>query len=220
MPTSTSLPATSKRLLAAAEKLFAEHGPRGVSLRELTRAAGANLASVNYHFGDMAAVYREVLLRRLRPLQVRRLTLLEEAMAGAQLPSLPVLLAALARPLFELQHDEVQGGRAFVRLLCRAVLDDDPVEQRLIAEEYHPPLARFAQQIRRHLTPEEFLWRFSFVLGTLHQTVATLHQMTGLTRGICRSDDPEGTLQRFVAHAASTLSAPLISTGSAGQHPS
>ena len=38
------------RLLDAAEALFCENGFEGVSVRELTAAAGCNLAAVNYYF--------------------------------------------------------------------------------------------------------------------------------------------------------------------------
>lgn len=40
-----------ERLLHAAGTLFAEHGLDGVSTRELTDAAGVNLASIAYYFG-------------------------------------------------------------------------------------------------------------------------------------------------------------------------
>ena len=43
---------TKSRLLRVAERLFAEHGFDGVSVRQLTAAAGVNLAAVNYHFGS------------------------------------------------------------------------------------------------------------------------------------------------------------------------
>ena len=40
----------------AALDLLAERGEEGVSLRELTNAAGANVAAVSYHFGSEVAV--------------------------------------------------------------------------------------------------------------------------------------------------------------------
>ena len=52
---------TRERLLKAAERLFAERGFKNVTVREICRAARANVAAVNYHFGDKLGLYREVL---------------------------------------------------------------------------------------------------------------------------------------------------------------
>jgi DNA-binding transcriptional regulator YbjK len=42
-------PDTRTQILDAAERLFAEHGFRGTSVRAITDLAGANLAAVGYH---------------------------------------------------------------------------------------------------------------------------------------------------------------------------
>jgi AcrR family transcriptional regulator len=52
---------TRARLLKAAERLFAERGFKKVTVRDICRAARANVAAVNYHFGDKTGLYREVL---------------------------------------------------------------------------------------------------------------------------------------------------------------
>jgi TetR/AcrR family transcriptional regulator, regulator of cefoperazone and chloramphenicol sensitivity len=52
---------TRERLIAAAERLFADRGFRKVTVREICREARANVAAVNYHFGDKLGLYREVL---------------------------------------------------------------------------------------------------------------------------------------------------------------
>jgi AcrR family transcriptional regulator len=51
---------TRRRLLETAAELFADHGFEGVTVREISRAARANLAAVNYHFGDKLGLYAEV----------------------------------------------------------------------------------------------------------------------------------------------------------------
>jgi len=51
---------TRERILVMAERLFAEHGFRRVTVRHICRAARVNVAAINYHFGDKAALYREV----------------------------------------------------------------------------------------------------------------------------------------------------------------
>jgi len=52
---------TRERLIEAAGQLFADHGFRKVTVREICRVAHANVAAVNYHFGDKLGLYREVL---------------------------------------------------------------------------------------------------------------------------------------------------------------
>ena len=52
---------TRDRLLKSAAQLFADRGFKKVTVRDICRAARANVASVNYHFGDKTGLYREVL---------------------------------------------------------------------------------------------------------------------------------------------------------------
>ena len=57
---------TKSRILDAAERLFLEHGFEATSLRQLTAAAGVNLAAVNYHFGSKEELFQAVLTREGR----------------------------------------------------------------------------------------------------------------------------------------------------------
>jgi len=74
---------TKTRILDTAERLFAEHGIQGTSLRLISRTAGVNLAAVNYHFGSKENLVRTVVGRLIQPLDRERDRLLEEAGIGA-----------------------------------------------------------------------------------------------------------------------------------------
>jgi AcrR family transcriptional regulator len=50
---------TTKSLLAAASVVFAEKGYRDATIPEICKLAGANVAAVNYHFGDKETLYKE-----------------------------------------------------------------------------------------------------------------------------------------------------------------
>jgi aminoglycoside phosphotransferase (APT) family kinase protein len=66
-------------LLAAAERLFADEGIDGPSLREITRAAGQrNTSALQYHFGDRDELLRAVLERHLRSVDTNRSALLDQ----------------------------------------------------------------------------------------------------------------------------------------------
>jgi AcrR family transcriptional regulator len=56
---------TRERLLDEAARLFAQHGLKRVTVRSICRAARANVAAVNYHFGNKADLYAQVMRRAI-----------------------------------------------------------------------------------------------------------------------------------------------------------
>ncbi len=60
-PRRKALDLTREKLIEAAGNVFAERGYRAATIREICRRAGANVAAVNYTFGDKMGLYTEVL---------------------------------------------------------------------------------------------------------------------------------------------------------------
>ncbi len=58
---------TRTRLLKAAAEVFAEYGYENATIRQICTRADANVALVNYHFGDKLELYTEVLRFALQP---------------------------------------------------------------------------------------------------------------------------------------------------------
>jgi AcrR family transcriptional regulator len=57
---------TRERLIDSATRLFAERGFAKVTVREICKAARANVAAVNYHFGGKTGLYQEIVQSAIR----------------------------------------------------------------------------------------------------------------------------------------------------------
>jgi AcrR family transcriptional regulator len=113
---------TRERLLDAAERLFATRGIDAASVRDITDAAGANLAAVNYHFGSKHELIVAIVQRRADQLGQRRSELLDE-LEDAGAIDLRSVIRAMVLPTAELVAAD-PSGRFYVSFL--AALDDHP----------------------------------------------------------------------------------------------
>ncbi|WP_226349881.1 TetR/AcrR family transcriptional regulator [Pseudonocardia sp. ICBG601] len=156
--------ATRKRILDAAERLFAEHGVRAVSNRAVAEAAGqGNNTVVGYHFGTKADLVRALVRRHAAAMDARR-----EAMVAALGPA--------------------PGVRGWVDCLVR------PVAEHLAEQRVPTWYARFGAQVMtdpefREVMVGESLGSRSLttVLDGLNSALPTLPPDVRLERGdICR----------------------------------
>ena len=90
---------TRERLLCAAMEIFATQGYEGASPRDICRAAGISNASIHYHFGDKAAIYRELFVRLMDEFVERMSGCGMERSSGRE--ALLAYYHALLRPLAE-----------------------------------------------------------------------------------------------------------------------
>jgi AcrR family transcriptional regulator len=123
---------TRARLLDAAIRLFAEAGYKRVTVRAICRAAHANVAAVNYHFGDKLGLYREVT---------------EQAIALMQeTTDLAVAAAAGGTPEEQLRaYVAVVTEREWVhRFIAREMIDPTPVLATLVDRGMRPRLDHLA----------------------------------------------------------------------------
>lgn len=114
---------TRSLILAAAERLYAERGLEGVSLREITEAAGQrNNAAVHYHFGGRDGLVRALFELRYSQLEERRAAVLAELDADGRGDDVPALVRALVAPFAEAGEEGPDGH--WVRFVAR--LHEDP----------------------------------------------------------------------------------------------
>jgi AcrR family transcriptional regulator len=111
-----------KRLLDAAEKLFAEHGFDGVPVRDITSLANCNVAAINYHFGGKDKLYTEVFRRNLHVLRNVRVESINDVMSRDAAVTLEDLLSAFAQAFLE-PLVQKSNGPQIMKLFVRERLD-------------------------------------------------------------------------------------------------
>jgi AcrR family transcriptional regulator len=153
----------------AALDLLAERGEDGVTLRELTDAADANVAAVSYHFGSLKALCDAAIEHALE----RYLDAQEEAVSALDLDStLEALAAAFARPLIS---SLVAGGRdlAVMRIVARAGIDPPEGSSRLDVrfEQIRAAVLRVLKVNLHGAKDQELIFRTRCVAGLINWLV-------------------------------------------------
>ncbi len=200
--------ATNESLLDAGEELFAEQGIAPTSLRAITQHAGANLASVNYHFGGKEALIQAVLDRRLRPLNAERLRLLDlaERSAGNRLPRVEAVLEAFVLPTFTLGGS---SARNIARTLGRVHFESDERILELVYRTFEDIFVRFTAAIARacpHLDQRTIQRRFYFSVGAMAMTVANAQRAETRIAGV--PYDEAAWRSELIAYLAAGFRAP------------
>lgn len=205
--------ATRQRLLDEAERLFARRGLDAVSVRDITRAAGANLGAITYHFGTMRNLIVTVFDRRMEPLTRQRLEALDAQEKAAGKGPLPLegVLEAMFRPAVMEAMDKQRKGVVFGKLMARSMMDPNPYLERYIHGHIEPVIRRFDAALLRampELTLEDVFWRMHLLVGGLHQSLLMMDRTPPGGVPPPRMD-AESYLRRFVAFAAAVFRAQL-----------
>jgi len=200
---------TRDRILRTAERLFAERGFNGVSLRELALAAGVNVASVGYHFDNKEGLLSEVYRRHCGPMIEERLRGLAASSKLRGEARIAAIIEAFIRPA--LRQVKAEDGETFIRL--RAVLSGENSEllEKLVAQNFDESSTAFIDVLCKclpHLTRTDVCWRFHFLLGTIYYTAAGPHRIFAFSNGRCDPSDTEAVIQELVPFMTRAFQAP------------
>ncbi|MFC3966157.1 TetR/AcrR family transcriptional regulator [Nocardia jiangsuensis] len=193
---------TDRRLVAAAERLFAERGIDAVSLRAVMAAAGANVASVHYHFGSKDALVRAVIRARGGEISVRRAELLDAAEAGA--PSARALAEAFVRPVADAM---AAGGGDWVTVVADVITVNHGA-LRQMTEEFAGQAVRFTELLTRlhpELPPRTVRFRLTQAMTFTFQTLGDRDRL----RDILALSGTHLTAEEVLAELLDTVTAIL-----------
>ena len=207
--------ATRERILDSAEKLFAERGYYGVSIRDVTGAADVDVALVSYHFGSKQGLLEAVFLRRAADLNDERLALLDAVLAdsGRRSPRLEDIIDAFTRPLLDRSTRGSPGWKSYFALI--AEINNSPEFGGVLMTRFFDPVVqRFIEAIRRALPQcddRDLYWAYHFLSGALTLTFAETGRIDKLSGGVCRSSDLASVHERLVPYCAAGFRALCVS---------
>jgi AcrR family transcriptional regulator len=201
-----------QKIFASAERLFAERGFNGVSVRDIANDAGVNSALVGYYFGGKKGLLSEVYTHHCTPLNQERMRLLKEFSKAENGPTLEQVLEAFIRPSLEVTVDH-HGRSSFTRL--RAILsgENSALLEELIAENFDQSSRTFVEALQKclpHLNREDILWRFHFLLGAIYYTGVGPHRIRELSKGRCNPSDPVASADELIPFLAAGFRAPGV----------
>ncbi|MDL2354096.1 MAG: CerR family C-terminal domain-containing protein [Pseudomonadota bacterium] len=194
-----------ERLLLAAMRLFAEHGFATTSTREIALAAGTNVASISYYFGDKAGLYRAAFTEH----EARQ----SDDLSAFTAPGLPLrasLQAFYANLLGRLKQGD--KARLGMRLWYREMLEPTGLWLEKIDHGIKPAHAGLVLVLGRHMgiaEPGDDIARLAFcVVGLAIQMMVTRDVIDQLTPQLLGSDAAIDTwMARLVDYAEAMVNA-------------
>lgn len=199
------------RLLDTAATLFSRNGYSAVSMREIAKAADANVGSLTYHFGSKANLLREIYESRTAPMNARRLELLGEARRIHDRDErLRAILRAYVVPAFSSSTGSDGGGAEFTRM--RAILSAEGNEdaRSIIAQAFDATSRAFIEAIGGCVpgaSIEGLIWRSQFLLGSLYYALINPERISRLSDGRVDGNDHERAIEEIVAAAHASFRA-------------
>jgi AcrR family transcriptional regulator len=183
-------------------------GFHGVSIRDITSAAGVQLALANYHFGSKQQLYSQVIERRgaVHAAQMQRY--LDDVLNAAPdgKASTERIVWAFCASIFERMIKGGEGWQRYIRLLAWAA--ESPQRERFVAPMnrlFDPVLQNYLKALRRthpRMSAADLYAGYYFLQGALVYVVAATGGIDRLSHGSLRSKDFKQLLPRLVEFSA------------------
>jgi AcrR family transcriptional regulator len=132
---------TRSKLLHAAGDVFAEVGYHAATVREISRRAGANVAAVNYHFGDKLELYTAVLRETMQGPSLEAVRIALNRQAPPEETIAEVIKAMLARICSGDNRDRRW------RLMMHELSQPTPAMSRVVDETSRPLFDRLCELV-------------------------------------------------------------------------
>jgi AcrR family transcriptional regulator len=172
---------TRLRLIEVAERLYAERGINGVSLREIgAQADQRNTGATRYHFGSKAGLVDAIFEHRMTPINARRMAMLEQFDQEGRGDELRCLTEAFVYPLSE-QLGELGRPSWYLRFCIQAAYVEGTAPTDLGRQEWTRGVEIIQTRVAlilSHLPREIAHDRWILFAGYLTHTLAEREMLT------------------------------------------
>lgn len=197
---------TRDRILDAGERLFARNGFHGVTVRQVTREAGVDVALAHYYFGTKRGLFDAVFLRRAEILNNARIASMDryEASAPGGATTVEGIIESFLAPVLEIWARGEPGWDHYFALVAQ-VNNTPEWGGETMARYFDPVIQRLIKALRRAMPQardEDLYWSYQFLSGALTLAFAQTGRIDLLSGGLCRSTDARAVLARLPAFVA------------------
>lgn len=190
-----------RRILNAAERVFARSGYDGAGMRQISVEAGVAQALIHYHFDTKERLFEAVVARRSGEINGQRVALLDALFEVSNKPTLEEITDVLLRPTIEVGHQLENPTNDFARILV-SVANSSGKRSTGLAERYYDPMARKFIAAFEKSTPglghENAVWAYMFAIGVGMTMMAQTGRPQRLSGGLCDDSDVEAMLARII----------------------
>jgi AcrR family transcriptional regulator len=199
-------PRARERLIRHATAIFAAKGFAAASTREICEAAGVNIASIHYYFGDKAGLYRETLLGPIAEVITACDRFDDPALSFEE--SMRVLLGPILGlgPSAKDQAFEVQ----VMRLHLREMLEPSGAFREVVEQTIAPAHRALCGLLARHCgleAPDDDIHQLAFALVAMANDYCLSREMMKLLAPgvLSRPRAGEQVLDRLLGYARALL---------------
>lgn len=189
---------TTELILNAAEKVFAELGYEGASMRRIARTADITQALLHYHFQTKERLYAAVFERRSTAINAQRQLLLNALFAENPSATIDDVLYTYYAPVMSSLGS---GNAAFTQMVSSLSLSGDEQAKALI-KRYYDPIARAYiaafKKVEPSLDDATAVWAYLLAHGARTHLSPVSKRAERLSNGKCDTSDFDQSMRMLV----------------------
>ena len=201
-----------ERLLNAAEKLFAQRGFDGTSIRDIAARSGDTIGTLSYHFGSKDALLGEVVRRRFHELGAMRRDMYRAIRAERE-PTLEDVIRCILVPFVDRALRGEEEWHSYIGLLGRMMYAHDKDHAAEIADLTDPistELLGWLHAAAPGAAVEDVAHGYRFMIGAMidacsEHSAKRVGRVTNETDSLKNFDAVSVRLLRFVVAGFSAI---------------